>query len=286
MSEASAQFLKGLRRGLKWRVPPEEANDIIRDYQEFFDEEQKSGKTEAQISEALGPPQNVIRAILEERPQLFLHRLYWPCVVLAVVAALFLPILDAWPYFQSLLWPFVYLPGFHFAFVFLAPVPALLLYCMQPPNGRQISDKRYTWALIGMAGLSLLLFCGILSGMHRFFKELHTVDEKLVFLLQHYYPQVAVIIFTGVLWLLCIFLSTKAGRYSPALYFLYAAIHASLNFFSNMLAVMDLSDSNLMPLDHLAYEAFFSVAMFFLCSAIGAGLWCGLQTFLGKRGGV
>jgi glucan phosphoethanolaminetransferase (alkaline phosphatase superfamily) len=115
-----------------------------------------------------------------------------------------------------------------------------------------------------------------------FLIEVYNADDRIAFLLRTYYPQMAIILIDGFVWLSGVLLLTKSGRYFPAFYFLHAAIHVSLANFYDILGNMNLQEP--MPNVNLVYEAFFPVALFFLCAAIGAGLWCGLQTFLGKRG--
>jgi hypothetical protein len=281
MPETSAQFLKSLHRGLKWRVTPDEAKDIVRDYREFFEEEQKSGKTEAQISEALGSPHRVITAIMEERPKMFRHRLYWPCLVLAVVAALFFPIMQLVPFFSSRVWMFAQHPVIPFIFVLLAPLPALLCYSLQHERARVRSNR----PLYVTAGLSLLLFGVVSASMYMFLKGLYiNIEDWQYNLFRTYDPLLATIMFVSFVWVLGIFLSAKSGRYVQALYFLYAAIQVSLNHFCNILGSLNFEEMGI-PFEHLAFETFFPLVWIILCAAFGAALWCGLQWFLGKRGG-
>lgn len=59
------QFLQELRSGLK-RLPEPELEDIIRDYEEYYSAGQASGKTEEQISAALGSPKKIARELMAD----------------------------------------------------------------------------------------------------------------------------------------------------------------------------------------------------------------------------
>jgi uncharacterized membrane protein len=287
MSVTAEQFLKNLHRGLKWRVPLNEAEDIIRDYQEYFDEEQKLGKTEEQIIAALGSPQQVIKTITAEHRKEIRFSPSRLCLIFAVLGALVFPVTELIPYlYNNFLLALIRYPATPCIFVLLAPLPASLHYSLQHTSGRSTNSKFHARLNYGAAVLSLILFCVMSVNMFMFLKQIYNpnfnVEDGLAF--NTYIPQLATTLFVGFVWLSGIFLSHKFGRYFPALYFLYAAIHVSLAQFYDVLAFMNYQDHS-MPFEHLAFNTFFPVAMIFLCAAVGAAFWCGLQYYLGKRGG-
>jgi hypothetical protein len=281
MAETSAQFLKQLHRGLKWRVPPEEANDIIRDYQEFFDEEQKSGKTEAQIIAALGSPRQVIRTLMAERTPTLRQSLYRLCLALAIAAAVFMPVIAYQA--SGYLWYFMQFSGTSFAYVLLAPFPVFLLYFLRPAHGRRVKRGRlYIWA----SGLSLLLFCVSSALMFLFLREFFVPligSGPLPLINFVYYPMLLTSLTACIAWVSGIFSIDRFGRYTPALYFLYAAIQCGTLNYIDLLSNMNFEDDS-MRFGELARTAFYSVGELLLFAAVGAALWCGLQTFLAKRG--
>jgi hypothetical protein len=99
-----------------------------------------------------------------------------------------------------------------------------------------------------------------------------------------YYPMLLTSLTACIAWISGIFSIEGFGRYSPSLYFLNAAIQCGTLNYIDMLSNMNFEDSS-MRFGQLARIAFYSVGELLLFAAIGAALWCGLQRFLGKRGG-
>jgi hypothetical protein len=171
-------------------------------------------------------------------------------------------------------------PAIPFLFVLLAPLPALLHCVLQ----RERASSRTNKPLYATAGLSFLLFGVVSVSMYMFLKDLYVDSEDWQYnLFSTYDPLLATIVFVGLVWALGVFLSAKSGPYVPAIFFLYAAIHVSLSHYYDILANMNFSENSI-PFGRLAFDTFFPLVWVFLCAAAGAGLWCGLQTFLGKRG--
>lgn len=57
------QFLKSLEKGLS-KVPDEEREDILRDFEEHFISGEEEGKSEAEIIAALGSPQHIAKELV------------------------------------------------------------------------------------------------------------------------------------------------------------------------------------------------------------------------------
>lgn len=57
------QFLQILSNGLK-KLPAEEREDIIRDFQEHFQMGNQEGKTEEEIAKSLGSPKHIARELV------------------------------------------------------------------------------------------------------------------------------------------------------------------------------------------------------------------------------
>ncbi|HLS07925.1 HAAS signaling domain-containing protein [Lentibacillus sp.] len=57
------QFLKSLENGLK-KLPQEECDDILHDFEEHFSNGLTDGKTEEQISDALGSPKQIAKELV------------------------------------------------------------------------------------------------------------------------------------------------------------------------------------------------------------------------------
>ncbi|MGL4523277.1 MAG: DUF1700 domain-containing protein, partial [Bacilli bacterium] len=61
-----AAFIDILRDYLKKYFSPNESEDIVRDYEEYFDAGIEAGKTESEIISALGSPKNLAEQLAEE----------------------------------------------------------------------------------------------------------------------------------------------------------------------------------------------------------------------------
>ena len=278
---AAELFLNKLHRGLKWRVPLNEAEDIVKDYREFFGEEQKRGKTEAQIIEALGSPRQVIKTILAERKPTLRHEFYNPCLVIAVIAAVIIPVFALKGH--GLVYAFTTNTLSDYVFVLLAPFPALLLYCLYPANGRVIKRERM---FLATSGLALLLFCISSLLMYLFLKELFEPRinlEPMPMIWFVYYPLVFTSLVACFAWVLGIFRTEKLGRYTPSLYFICAVIQFAALHYISILAEMDLSDNSI-SFENFVGRTFYHVLELFAFSAVGIVLWCGFQYMLRKRG--
>jgi uncharacterized RDD family membrane protein YckC len=61
------EFMTELREGLSAHVAPDELEDILADYHEWFEEGLREGKTEEEVCAELGSPARTVKAILEEK---------------------------------------------------------------------------------------------------------------------------------------------------------------------------------------------------------------------------
>lgn len=62
------KWLEDLGRRLVWYFPAAQVKDILTDYQEQFDAGREHDKTDAEIIQALGTPEEAAALLLEEEP--------------------------------------------------------------------------------------------------------------------------------------------------------------------------------------------------------------------------
>ena len=61
-----SEYIAQLTAALRGKLAFDEIEDIVRDYQEFFDEGVRQGKSEEQVAAELGNPRDVAQQILSE----------------------------------------------------------------------------------------------------------------------------------------------------------------------------------------------------------------------------
>lgn len=59
------EFISQLKEALQGMVPASQAEENIRYYENYFQEQKKNGKTESEISEELGNPRLIAKSIIE-----------------------------------------------------------------------------------------------------------------------------------------------------------------------------------------------------------------------------
>jgi hypothetical protein len=279
-------FLKRLYARLKWQVPLEEAQDIIRDYREIFEEGRGGGKTDAEICAGLGSPREVVGAILAEREQKSRLPFYLPLLILSVTAALFYPATIVW---YGLYWDFrnwvesiiVYV-SLNEVFAFLAPMPALLLYALRHKRGYQQQKYRYHTRFFYSALIAPCSMTAVASiKAYQFFTHLLELSREAFMSLVTLIELTNWIIAAA--WLFSIYLSDKIGRFSLSLYFLYAAMHITLAGYIDVLAHMNFEEL-WAPADFLV-QIYVPIAYFGGASTIGIILWCAYCFVIGRKRG-
>ena len=65
------EYLKALEGYLKKTMPPEEVTEILSDYDEYFEDGRRQGKTDEEISARLGAPELIAAQFLEEEGESF-----------------------------------------------------------------------------------------------------------------------------------------------------------------------------------------------------------------------
>ena len=61
-----SEYIAQLTAALRGKLAFDEIEDIVRDYQEFFDEGVRQGKSEEQVASELGNPRDAAQQILSE----------------------------------------------------------------------------------------------------------------------------------------------------------------------------------------------------------------------------
>jgi hypothetical protein len=276
-------FLRRFYAKLKWRVSQEEAQDILQDYKEFFEEEGEQGKTDQQICAMLGSPQQVLKNTMSERKQLPRYYLYWPCVILVIVCAILFPLMVVGGDVSGLSWP--YAAYAHRAYVLIAPIPMLLLYRVQHQHGYATGISKHHFRLFG----GTLLFSFALIGLSSaaFYRFLHDFQERPPSFstgnasIVRYILMAAVWLIAGV-WLVCVPLFRKCGRYAPGVSFLYAALLAIVMHYSGILRAMNFEE---MGIPDPPTIVFLPAVSLLIVAAIGAGLWSIYQFCVSRKRG-
>lgn len=63
MAHTKIQYIRELKRALRWRLPLRESSDTVTDYEAFFDEGILAGRSEAELCVQFGPPGATARAL-------------------------------------------------------------------------------------------------------------------------------------------------------------------------------------------------------------------------------
>ena len=105
------KWLEDLGRRLVWYFPAAQVKEILTDYQEQFDAGREHGKTDAEIIQALGTPEEAAALLLEEEPSARMDRLrqtvLWAAALGLCCAFLWVCVLDSTS--LRLLWASVFL---------------------------------------------------------------------------------------------------------------------------------------------------------------------------------
>ncbi|MFA1821807.1 hypothetical protein ACDX78_16770 [Virgibacillus oceani] len=154
------QFLAELKSGLH-KLPESEREDIIMDFEEHFSIGKEGGKTEEEISEALGSPQQIAKEMkaayyLEQVDHVSsagnIFRAVWATVGLGFFNLVFV------------LGPFIALLGIIFAgwitaFAFITALPLVLIQALTSPGLFLWFD---VFTSIALLGVGLILLIGML----------------------------------------------------------------------------------------------------------------------------
>lgn len=80
------EWLTALGRKLVWNFPELQAKEILTDYQEQFEEGTEQGRSDAEIIEALGTPDEAVAQLLEEEPSAKMEQLRYTLLWSAALA--------------------------------------------------------------------------------------------------------------------------------------------------------------------------------------------------------
>jgi uncharacterized membrane protein len=259
-------FLKRLYAKLKWRMTAEEARDIVQDYREILDEEQRRGKTEEQALADLGSPGQIVADIISERKPEVRHYLYRPCFILAVAAAALYPLMTVWSDLYGILWPYVTLTEFKLAFILLAPIPALTAYFLGHKQSMSIAaSKARTRKLYGVVIISCAITCACSIVVYAFLRSFvnkwpnYNIDSiyAIAWLLE------IVPLVIGGAWVFTIFQSVKGGL-SLSIHFVYSLLTIIIAHYYNILTSMNFQEQT-----HLEFIAHvFAAILWFVATAV------------------
>lgn len=152
------EFMKKLSQKLEWSFTLEETQDILADYEEYFDTGIQEGKSEEALCTEFGLPKQIAESLLRERPR---RRSQIPAVLAAVFIIVF-PLI----FFYNQFYPHGWFANPDLsAFLYLLIPPTILLllqwkkaasHATYYANFRQKSQKRYL--CFAAHGVQLFLF--------------------------------------------------------------------------------------------------------------------------------
>lgn len=203
----------------------------------------------------------------------------WPVFLIALAVLLFYPFMALWGLglFQ---WQTMQI--ITYAYVVLAPLPALLFYSLQKKSERAPTEgaKRRTGLFYGAFFISLLLSIAAYFLSNRLLLDLiglsqnpdapadfNAFAQPII-----WFVKIAICV-VAFLWLLCILSARRRGRFAPALFFLFSAMLATMWHFIQVFYAMDLEAFNVLDLG----AELFAIMVYLILAAIGMVFWCIVQ---------
>ena len=143
-----------LERAARWRLPPQEAEDVIADYRDIVGD---PPRPDEELRRDVGNPRDVVKPLTQPRQY---H--VWLAVFAAMAACLLLPAVSPLPFGLCRLWYDLFysdIPGFYFYRLFLIVGPAISLIWFRPRKGEKKAPLPRA-ILITLAAL-LVLIAGV-----------------------------------------------------------------------------------------------------------------------------
>lgn len=275
------RFLMKLYNNLKWNLPVKDANEVIEDYSEYFDEELAIGKTEQQFCLEVGEPKQIAANILKERNASIKFYLGGFRIVAVIAILMFYPVIWASRNTHDILyWHEAWL---QYAYVLIMPplIVYLIGYLPLKLNTYIHILSRASSICKGIFAISLFFTAVTTFYAFRFWSTyVITENSYSIEKIHTFFYICAFAVFVNIIaWLICILFAGHIDVYFTCTYFFYASFIASI---INQVYTMALVDLEKHSSDIYLQAAFIPATKVLEFGALCAILW-GAIIFIQNR---